>query len=29
MEEIDRVCKSYPHLQDDAFVQEHLDEWLR
>jgi hypothetical protein len=29
MEEIDRVCKSYPHLQDDTFVQEHLDEWLR
>jgi dihydrodipicolinate synthase/N-acetylneuraminate lyase len=29
MEEIDRVCQSYPHLQDDAFVQEHLDEWLR
>jgi len=28
-EEIDRVCKSYPHLQDDAFVREHLDEWLR
>jgi len=28
-EEIDRVCKTYPHLQDDAFVQEHLDEWLR
>ena len=28
-QEIDRVCKSYPHLQDDAFVQEHLDEWLR
>ena len=27
--EIDRVCRSYPHLQDDAFVQEHLDEWLR
>ena len=27
--ELDRVCKSYPHLQDDAFVQEHLDEWLR
>jgi dihydrodipicolinate synthase/N-acetylneuraminate lyase len=27
--EIDRVCKSYPHLQDDAFVKEHLDEWLR
>lgn len=29
MEEIDRVCKLYPHLQDDYFVQEHLDEWLR
>jgi Dihydrodipicolinate synthetase family len=29
MEEIDRVCQSYPHLQDDRFVQEHLDEWLR
>jgi dihydrodipicolinate synthase/N-acetylneuraminate lyase len=28
-EEIDRVCRSYPHLQDDAFVKEHLDEWLR
>ncbi|OLD17848.1 MAG: dihydrodipicolinate synthase family protein [Acidobacteria bacterium] len=28
-EEIDRVCKIYPHLQDDAFVWEHLDEWLR
>lgn len=29
MQEIDRVCKSYPHLQDDAFVKEHLDEWIR
>ena len=28
-EEIDRVCKMYPHLQDDAFVREHLDDWLR
>lgn len=27
--ELDRVCQSYPHLQDDAFVREHLDEWLR
>ena len=27
--DLDRVCQSYPHLQDDAFVQEHLDEWLR
>jgi Dihydrodipicolinate synthetase family len=29
MEEIDRVCEVYPHLQDDSFVKEHLDEWLR
>src|SRR6266705_2259493 len=28
IEEIDRVCRSYPHLQDDTFVQEHLDDWL-
>jgi dihydrodipicolinate synthase/N-acetylneuraminate lyase len=28
-DEIDRVCRAYPHLQDDAFVQEHLDEWLK
>jgi len=28
MEEIDRVSKTYPHLQDDLFVKEHLDEWL-
>lgn len=27
-EEIDRVYKAYPHLNDDAFVAEHLDEWL-
>lgn len=27
--EIDRVYKAYPHLNDDAFVTEHLDEWLR
>jgi dihydrodipicolinate synthase/N-acetylneuraminate lyase len=29
MEEIDRVCAAYPHLNDDAFVAERLDEWLR
>jgi len=29
MEEIDRICQSYPHLQDDTFVQENLNEWLR
>jgi len=29
MEEIDRVCAAYPHLSDDQFVRDHLDEWLR
>ncbi len=29
MEEIDRVYRAYPHLHDDAFVAQHLDEWLR
>lgn len=28
MEEIDRIYKTYPHLNDDAFVREHLDDWL-
>jgi len=28
LEEIDRVCRDYPHLTDDEFVREHLDEWL-
>jgi dihydrodipicolinate synthase/N-acetylneuraminate lyase len=28
VEEIDRVCAAYPHLTDDTFVAEHLDEWL-
>lgn len=30
-EEIDRVCQRYPHLcaEDDQFIAEHLDEWLR
>jgi dihydrodipicolinate synthase/N-acetylneuraminate lyase len=28
-EEIDRVWRAYPHLHDDAFVEEHRDEWLR
>ena len=27
--EIDRVCRSYPALADDAFVREHLESWLR
>lgn len=27
-EEIDRVYREYPHLNDDAFVAEHLDDWL-
>ena len=28
-EEIDRVYGAYPHLNDDAFVAQHRDEWLR
>jgi dihydrodipicolinate synthase/N-acetylneuraminate lyase len=27
-EELDRVCRAYPNLTDDAFVREHLDAWL-
>ncbi len=26
--ELDRVCRSYPHLADDAFVAENLHRWL-
>jgi hypothetical protein len=28
-DEIDRVYREYPHLNDDAFVRENLDNWLR
>jgi hypothetical protein len=28
MEEIDRVHRIYPQLNDDAFVRENLDRWL-
>jgi dihydrodipicolinate synthase/N-acetylneuraminate lyase len=28
-DEVTRVCQAYPHLTDDAFVAEHLDQWLR
>jgi dihydrodipicolinate synthase/N-acetylneuraminate lyase len=28
-DEIDRVCRAYPHLTDDDFVREHLYEWMR
>ena len=27
-EEIDRVYKAYPHLNDDSFVRQGLDQWL-
>jgi dihydrodipicolinate synthase/N-acetylneuraminate lyase len=27
-EEIDRVYRAYPHLNDDAFVREHIHKWL-
>lgn len=29
LEEIDRVYRAYPHLNDDQFVAEHRDQWLR
>jgi dihydrodipicolinate synthase/N-acetylneuraminate lyase len=29
MEEIDRVYAAYPDLNDDSFVRQHLDDWLR
>jgi dihydrodipicolinate synthase/N-acetylneuraminate lyase len=29
MEEIDRVYRAYPELNDDAFVGEHLAEWMQ
>lgn len=29
LNEIDRVYDAYPHLNDDAFVAEHRDGWLR
>ncbi|WP_135550619.1 dihydrodipicolinate synthase family protein [Paenibacillus cymbidii] len=29
MEEIDRMYRDYPHLNDDAFVRDHLQEWLK
>jgi dihydrodipicolinate synthase/N-acetylneuraminate lyase len=29
LEEIDRVCASYPQLADDDFVRDHLDDWLK
>ena len=28
-EEIDRIYRAYPHLNDDAFVTENLDKWLK
>lgn len=28
-EEIERVCRAYPHLSDDEFVAANLEEWMR
>ena len=28
-EQIDRVYTAYPNLNDDAFIDQHLDDWLR
>ena len=27
--EVDRVYSAYPHLNDDEFVREHIDDWLK
>ena len=27
-EELDRIARDYPHLNDDEFVRENLDRWL-
>lgn len=29
MEEIDRICAQYPNLNDDDFVAQNLEQWLR
>ncbi len=29
MQEIDRVYRAYPHLNDDEFVKERINEWLK
>jgi hypothetical protein len=29
LEEINRICHTYPHLSDDEFVSKNLDRWLR
>jgi dihydrodipicolinate synthase/N-acetylneuraminate lyase len=29
MEEIDRVYRAYPRLNDDVFVRQHIDEWMK
>jgi hypothetical protein len=28
-DEINRVCRDYPHLNDDEFVRTNLDEWMK
>ncbi|MBE7051956.1 MAG: dihydrodipicolinate synthase family protein [Ruminococcaceae bacterium] len=28
-EEIDRIQKSYPHLNDDEFIKEHIEDWKK
>jgi len=29
LQDIDRVCRAYPHLNDNEFVEANLDTWLR
>jgi hypothetical protein len=28
-EEIDRICRSYPHMNDDDFVTQNIHKWMR
>ena len=29
LQDIDRICRAYPQLQDNDFIAQHKDEWLR
>lgn len=29
LDELDRVCKMYPHLSDDSFIKENIDMWKK
>ena len=29
LQELDRVCKMYPHLSDDEFIKENIEKWKK